>query len=114
MSMTSSCSSRQSSPPGNALIRDFAWLRAPLRSLVCVTIGTQHDAPQAISGGRTACNNACLACGVNSPPELLSSSTATSFWRRISKEDIGRSFDITIAEQGDRRVGSLLSMKSKS
>ena len=73
-------SSRQSSPPGNALIRDFAWVMASLRSLVCVAIGTQRDAvPSTISGERTACNNACLAFDIDSPPELLTSSTATSF-----------------------------------
>src|SRR5258708_6168420 len=44
MSMTSSCSPKQSSPPGKALIRDLAWLRVSLRSFVCVTIGTQQDA----------------------------------------------------------------------
>src|SRR5258708_6168421 len=55
-----------------------------------------------ISVGRTDCNNACLACGVNSLPELLSSSTTTSFWRRMSKEDVGRSFDITAVEKDDR------------
>ena len=80
MLMTSSCSSRQSSPPGNPLIIDLAWVMASLRSLVCVMIDTQHDAVlDTISGERTACNNACLACGVNSPPVLLTSSTVTSF-----------------------------------
>jgi len=80
MLITSSCSSKQSSPPGNALIRYFAWVMASLRSLVCVTIGTQHDeVPDTISGERTACNNAYFACDVNSPPELLTSSTVTSF-----------------------------------
>jgi len=65
--------------------RQRVYQRFRLGSCILEIVGLHdnvHSArcvSDAISGERTACNNACLACGVNSPPVLLSSSTATSF-----------------------------------
>lgn len=69
--------------------------------IVCLCEGwrSARRVANTISVGRTDCNNACLACGDNSLPELLSSSTTTSFWRRMLKEDVGRSFDITTVDK---------------